>query len=59
MNNEEGKLVQNARKKFLLPGEYYGTKLPCEIATLLGSCVSVCLYDRNLNIGAMNHYVLT
>jgi len=28
------------------------------IATLLGSCVAVCLYDPKLNIGGMNHFLL-
>jgi len=28
------------------------------IATLLGSCVAVCLYDETLRIGGMNHFLL-
>jgi chemotaxis protein CheD len=28
------------------------------ISTLLGSCVSVCLYDTKLRIGGMNHFLL-
>lgn len=28
------------------------------IATLLGSCVAVCLYDPRLRIGGMNHFLL-
>lgn len=28
------------------------------IATLLGSCVSVCLFDPKLRIGGMNHFLL-
>ncbi|GLH71735.1 hypothetical protein GETHLI_02370 [Geothrix limicola] len=28
------------------------------ISTLLGSCVSVCLWDANLRCGGMNHYML-
>jgi chemotaxis protein CheD len=28
------------------------------IATLLGSCVAVCLYDARLKIGGMNHFLL-
>lgn len=31
---------------------------PCFISTILGSCVGVCLYDRTLHIGGMNHYML-
>ena len=28
------------------------------LATLLGSCVSVCLFDQKLKIGGMNHFLL-
>lgn len=28
------------------------------LSTVLGSCVSVCLYDPDLKIGGMNHYLL-
>ncbi len=43
---------------FLLPGEYHVTRTPCEIATLLGSCVSVCLTHRKESFAAMNHFLL-
>lgn len=29
-----------------------------QISTILGSCVAVCLYDKKLCIGGMNHYLL-
>lgn len=45
-------------KIFLLPGELAVEKKPTEIATLLGSCVAVCLYNRRLNFGGMNHFML-
>lgn len=28
------------------------------VHTILGSCVAVCLYDKVLNIGGINHYML-
>ena len=31
---------------------------PIEVATILGSCVAVCLYDPVLKIVGMNHYLL-
>lgn len=31
---------------------------PTEIITVLGSCVSVCLYDPTTKISGMNHYLL-
>lgn len=42
----------------ILPGEYYATADATAISTLLGSCVSVCLYDRNSGVGGMNHFML-
>lgn len=45
-------------KVFIHVGQIYiGTK-PTEISTVLGSCISVCLFDRFKMIGAMNHYLL-
>jgi two-component system chemotaxis response regulator CheB len=43
---------------FLLPGELCVSPEPVEMATLLGSCVAVCLYNRKGNFGGMNHYML-
>lgn len=42
----------------ILPGEYFATADTTAIATLLGSCVSVCLYDRKRGVGGMNHFML-
>jgi len=28
------------------------------VTTVLGSCIAVCLYDENLGIGGINHYML-
>lgn len=54
---------QNAAKTsekshFLYPGMIHVGELPGEILTILGSCVSVCLWDRALKFGGMNHFVL-
>jgi chemotaxis protein CheD len=45
-------------KHFLYPGAIYINPEPYLITTILGSCVSVCLYDPVLKIGGMNHYML-
>jgi two-component system chemotaxis response regulator CheB len=45
-------------KVFLLPGEYFISKQPHIISTLLGSCVAVCLYHPQLKFGGMNHFML-
>jgi chemotaxis protein CheD len=42
----------------ILPGEFYATADATAITTLLGSCVSVCLYDRGSGVGGMNHFML-
>lgn len=42
----------------ILPGEYFATKRDLVIVTVLGSCVSVCLYDPVNLIGGMNHFML-
>ena len=40
------------------PGEYYVTKEDEVIATVLGSCISVCLKDERSGIAGMNHFML-
>lgn len=42
----------------ILPGEYYVTKEKEVITTVLGSCISVCVFDPKLCIGGMNHFML-
>lgn len=45
-------------RKFIHVGEIFVGIKPTEIVTVLGSCVSVCLYDKVELIGGMNHYLL-
>ncbi|MBJ6751650.1 histidine kinase [Geomonas anaerohicana] len=42
----------------IVAGEFYATDEAVAITTVLGSCVSVCLYDVELGIGGMNHFML-
>lgn len=42
----------------ILPGEYYATNKDMALVTVLGSCVSACLRDRETGIGGMNHFML-
>lgn len=42
----------------LLPGEYFVTAKDMALSTVLGSCVSACLYDQQSKIGGMNHFML-
>lgn len=46
-------------KVFLYPGRYAAFAEPTEIATILGSCVSVALFDESTKIGGLNHYLLS
>ena len=39
-------------------GDFYASKQPVIIHTLLGSCVAVCLYDPQERLGGMNHILL-
>jgi chemotaxis receptor (MCP) glutamine deamidase CheD/CheY-like chemotaxis protein len=47
----------NLERVFLMPGEYHVTKRPKFIATLLGSCVAVCLFNQRNGSAAMNHFI--
>lgn len=42
----------------ILPGEYYVTTGDKLIVTVLGSCVAVCLRDKAIGVGGMNHFLL-
>ena len=42
----------------ILPGQYYVSKNDELITTVLGSCISVCAYDRVSGIAGMNHFML-
>ena len=43
---------------FLEPGFIFIAKRPAIISVVLGSCVSVCIYDRKRRAGGMNHFKL-
>lgn len=43
---------------FLLePGYIYLSKTPLNLYAVLGSCVAVCIWDKNLKIGGMCHFL--
>jgi chemotaxis protein CheD len=42
----------------VLPGEYYVTTSEMVLVTVLGSCVSACIRDREKGLGGMNHFML-
>jgi chemotaxis protein CheD len=42
----------------VLPGEYFVTTTDILLVTVLGSCVSACIRDKEKGIGGMNHFML-
>lgn len=50
--------VALAENYFLKPGYIFLSVNPTIISTVLGSSVSVCLYDRKRRMGGMNHFKL-
>lgn len=48
----------NRQMIIIHPGEYYVTDKDEIIATVLGSCISVCIKDERSGIGGMNHFML-
>ncbi len=42
----------------ILPGEFFVASDDIVISTVLGSCISACLWDRNAKVGGMNHFML-
>ncbi|HFE53493.1 MAG TPA: hypothetical protein ENK07_08615 [Bacteroidetes bacterium] len=42
----------------IVAGEYYVTREPEIVTTLLGSCVATCLFDPEAGVGGMNHFML-
>ena len=43
---------------FLLPGEFYFGDKQKTVKTLLGSCVAITMWNRELKVGGMCHYKL-
>jgi len=51
--------LKNHKRITIDPGEYYVAHEDVLITTLLGSCVSACLYDPYNKIVGMNHFLLS
>ena len=46
------------KRVYLYPGQIVTSGQPLMVSTILGSCVSICLWDPAANIGGINHYLL-
>ena len=53
LDNEHGVIAAK-----ILPGEYYVTTENELITTVLGSCISACIRDKESGVGGMNHFML-
>src|SRR6185436_8359772 len=42
----------------ILPGQCYAARRDVMIVTVLGACVSACLWDATACVGGMNHFML-
>lgn len=49
---------QDLPTRYLYPGELFLPREPHIVSTVLGSCISVCLWDPSLRLGGINHYLL-
>ncbi len=43
---------------YLHPGQLFASAEPYAVTTILGTCVSVCLWDPQAKVGGLNHYLL-
>ena len=50
--------MNNLQTHYLYPSAIYISRKPFYITTILGSCIAVCLWDKKLKFGGMNHYML-
>ncbi|HEY2092482.1 MAG TPA: chemotaxis protein CheD [Thermoanaerobaculia bacterium] len=44
--------------RFLQPGHLAISVEPMQVTTILGSCVSVCMFDLTKRVGGINHFML-
>jgi chemotaxis protein CheD len=49
---------QSRQRKFLHPGHLLVSATPISVTTILGSCVAVCLWDAQKQVGGINHFML-
>ena len=50
--------MEQQGKSYIYPSSIFATSNAHEVTTVLGSCVSICLWDKHLQIGGINHYML-
>jgi len=50
--------VTEHKTHYLYPGGIFVDERPHVVTTVLGSCVSICLWDQLRRLGGINHYML-
>jgi chemotaxis receptor (MCP) glutamine deamidase CheD len=53
-----GRRTSATKRREIIAGEYFASREPMIISTLLGSCVGACLFDPEMHIGGMTHFML-
>ena len=56
--NPNAPVLGERQRAYLLPGQLHVSAEPCQIKTILGSCVAICLWDKRRSTGGMNHFLL-
>ncbi len=50
--------LQPAKRVYLAPGQLFASADHVQVTTILGSCVAVCLFDNEAEVGGVNHFLL-
>jgi len=50
-------MINEFHTEFLKPGDLKTSSGPSKFTTVLGSCISVCLYDRSSHKAGMTHFI--
>lgn len=45
-------------RAYLAPGRLYASGEDAQVTTILGSCVAVCIWDAQAQVGGVNHFLL-
>jgi len=51
------KIPSDVKNVYIHAGDVEVSSEPCVFSTVLGSCVSVCIYDKTAGWGGMNHFM--
>jgi chemotaxis protein CheD len=57
-SSDKGAAVTHLPTHYLYPSALFAPARPHIVTTILGTCVAVCLWDRKLKRGGINHYML-